>query len=81
MMEKVSGDADCRRSDGARVDEKRGHIAGWAITTLLFEEGFHLVEEAVAVFFHRHAALFGKFAEQFFLASGQFGGYLNLDDE
>ena len=47
----------------------------------LFEEGFHLVKEAVAVLFHRHAALFGKFFEQFFLASGQFGGNLNLDDK
>ena len=50
-------------------------------SSLLFEEGLHLVEEAVAVFFHRHAALFGKFFEQFFLAHGQFGGNLNLDDE
>ena len=48
---------------------------------LLFEEGLHLVEEAVAVLFHRHAALFGKFLEQFFLPSGQFGGDLNLDDK
>ena len=47
----------------------------------LFEEGLHLVEEAVAVLFHRHAALFAKFFEQFFLTSGQFGWNLNLDDK
>ena len=47
----------------------------------LFEEGLHLVEEAVAVFFHRHAAFFAKFFEQFFLMSGQFGGNLNLNDK
>ena len=48
---------------------------------LLFEEGLHFVEEAVAVLFHRHAALFCKFLEQFFLASREFGGDLNLDDK
>ena len=47
----------------------------------LFEEGLHLVEEAVAVLFHRHAALFAKFFEQFFLTRGQFGWSLNLDDK
>ena len=47
----------------------------------LFEEGLHLVEEAVAVLFHRHAALFSKFCEQLFLTGGQFGGNLNLDDK
>lgn len=47
----------------------------------LFEEGLHFVEEAVAVLFHRHAAFFGKFSEQFFLTSGQFGRNLNFDDK
>ncbi len=81
MMEEIAGDTDRRGSDGTRVDEEHGHSTGWAITALLFEEGLHLVEEAVAVFFHRHAAFFGEFLEQFFLASGQFGGNLNLNDK
>ena len=62
MMEKVTGHPDCRGSDGVRGDEERGHSVG-AVATSLFEEGLHLVEEAVAIFFHRHAALFGKFCE------------------
>lgn len=44
-----------------------------------FEEGFHLVEEAVAVCFHRHAALLGEFGQQFFLLGGEFGWNLHLD--
>src|SRR5215813_9098043 len=47
----------------------------------LFKEGLHLVEEAVVVFFYGHAALCGKFFEQFLLTSGQFGGNLNLHDK
>src|SRR4030066_342661 len=82
MAEQVTGHADGGRSDEVRVDKERGHSASvGARTSALFEEGLHLVEEAVAVLFHRHAALFGKFCEQFFLASGQFGGNLNLDGE
>ena len=81
MMEEIAGDADRRGSDGARVDEECGHSTGWAITAWLFEEGLHFVEESIAVFFHRHAAFFAKFLEQFFLASGQFGGNLNLNDK
>src|SRR6185295_8206602 len=44
----------------------------------LFEKSLHLVEETIAVFFDRHAALFAEFLEQFLLASGQFGGNLNF---
>ncbi len=64
MMEKITGHADCRWSNGARVDKEGGHgteAGRWPIA--LFEEGFHLVKEAVAILFHRHAALFGKFFE------------------
>lgn len=47
----------------------------------LFEKSLHLVEETIAVFFDRHAALFAEFLEQFLLASGQFGGNLNFHDK
>jgi len=47
----------------------------------LFEKSLHFVEETIAVFFDRHTALFAEFLEQFLLASGQFGGNLNLHDK
>src|SRR5512135_3838035 len=47
----------------------------------LLKERLHLVEEAVALCVHRHAAFLGELREQFLLTGGQLGGNLNLDDE
>jgi len=47
----------------------------------LLEKRLHLVEEAVAIGFHRHAAFLGEFHEQFFLLGGQFGGDLYFNCE
>ena len=47
----------------------------------LFEKGLHLVEKAVAVGFHRHAAFLGEFHQQFALLGGQFGGNMHFDRE
>ena len=44
----------------------------------LLEKRFHLIEEAIAIGFHGHAALFGVLHQQFFLSRRQFGGNLDL---
>ena len=80
MMEEITGDADCGGGDGVGGDKKRRHSGAPGDGSLL-EVGFHLIEEAVATFVHRHAAFFGEFREQFFLTGSQFGGDLNFDDE
>ncbi len=45
----------------------------------LLKKRLHLIEEAVAIGFHGHAALFGVFHQKFFLPGGQFCGNLDLD--
>ncbi len=45
----------------------------------LLEKRLHLIEKAVAIGFHGHAALFGVFHQKFFLPGGQFCGNLDLD--
>ena len=45
---------------------------------MLLEKRLHLIEEAVAVGFHGHAAFFGILHQQFFLPGRQFGGNLDL---
>ena len=44
----------------------------------LLEKRLHLIEEAVAIGFHGHPALFGVLHQQFFLSRRQLGGNLDL---
>ena len=83
MMEQVAGNANGRKCNRFGWDKERRHEKHetFAEGTTLFEERLHLVEEAVAVCLHRHAAFLGELREQFSLLGGQFGGNLHFDRE
>lgn len=79
VTQQIAGDGNGRRCDALRENEKYGHVALKIEKVGLLKKCLHLIEEAVAIGFHRHAALFRILHQQFFLLGRQFGGNLDLD--
>ncbi len=79
VTQQIASEGNGRRCDALRENEKYGHVALKIGKGGLLEKCLHLIEEAVAVGFHGHAALFRILHQQFFLLGRQFGGNLDLN--